>query len=88
MPNERQNKIRERAYQIWEREGRQHGRAEDHWSQAERELAEGQDAAPPAVNGGTVLEAEPKKKNGAAKTAATKPGGQRKRRGSQASSQA
>jgi len=31
--------IRERAYQIWEREGRPHGRDFDHWVQAQVELA-------------------------------------------------
>ena len=31
-------KIRERAFEIWDREGRQDGRADEHWSQAEREL--------------------------------------------------
>jgi hypothetical protein len=30
--------IRERAYQIWEREGRPHGRDYDHWIQARVEL--------------------------------------------------
>jgi hypothetical protein len=33
--------IAERAYQIWEREGRPHGRDMDHWLQAERELKPG-----------------------------------------------
>jgi hypothetical protein len=37
---ELQKRIRERAYQIWEREGREHGRDQDHWQRAERELAE------------------------------------------------
>jgi hypothetical protein len=37
---ELQKRIRERAYQIWEREGREHGRDQDHWRRAERELAE------------------------------------------------
>ena len=32
-------RTRERAYAIWEREGRAHGRALDHWLQAEAELA-------------------------------------------------
>jgi hypothetical protein len=32
-------RTRERAYAIWEREGRPHGRALDHWLQAEAELA-------------------------------------------------
>jgi hypothetical protein len=31
--------IRERAYQIWEDEGRPHGKDFDHWLRAERELA-------------------------------------------------
>ena len=31
--------IRERAYGIWEREGRPHGRELEHWLQAESELA-------------------------------------------------
>jgi len=30
--------IKDRAHAIWEAEGRPHGRAEDHWHQAEREL--------------------------------------------------
>ncbi|WP_216599887.1 DUF2934 domain-containing protein [Sphingomonas sp. AP4-R1] len=32
-------KIRERAYQIWEAEGRPHGRHEQHWQDALREIA-------------------------------------------------
>jgi len=31
--------IRHRAYLIWEREGRQHGRDYEHWVQAQIELA-------------------------------------------------
>jgi hypothetical protein len=31
--------IRERAYYIWEREGRPDGRAQDHWLQAAASLA-------------------------------------------------
>ncbi len=38
MPNNNNEKIRERAYQIWDRDGRQDGQADDHWLQAEREL--------------------------------------------------
>jgi len=33
-------RIRERAYAIWEREGRPEGRHLDHWDQATREIAE------------------------------------------------
>ena len=32
------DRIRERAYQIWEREGRPYGRDYDHWVQARVEL--------------------------------------------------
>lgn len=39
--------IRERAYQIWEREGRPHGRDFEHWVMAQVELA-----AQRAGNGG------------------------------------
>lgn len=34
-----EQKIRERAYQIWEQEGRVHGRDEQHWHMAKLELA-------------------------------------------------
>lgn len=33
-----EQKIRDRAYQIWEQEGRIHGRAEQHWHMAQFEL--------------------------------------------------
>jgi Protein of unknown function (DUF2934) len=42
-----EERIRERAYQIWEREGKPHGRDAEHWQQAASEIdAEG------AVNAG------------------------------------
>ena len=37
MPD-RENRIRRRAHEIWEREGRPHGRDAEHWRQAEREI--------------------------------------------------
>jgi hypothetical protein len=36
--DEWQQKVRERAYAIWEREGRPEGGAEQHWAQAVEEL--------------------------------------------------
>ena len=33
--NDREQQVRERAYYIWEAEGRPHGRAEIHWTMAE-----------------------------------------------------
>ena len=38
MPPERTERIRMRAYLIWEREGRPPGRAEQHWAQATHEI--------------------------------------------------
>lgn len=39
-----EDSIRRRAYAIWEREGRPHGRDRDHWLQAQWELT-GEEAA-------------------------------------------
>ena len=77
----RDEKVRERAYQIWEREGRQDGRAEEHWSQAEQELAEPAESATSDIVVPALAAAE-SATNGSAKTArAPSP---RKRRGAQA----
>jgi hypothetical protein len=37
---DREQRIREHAYSLWEAEGGIHGRHEDHWHQAEREIGE------------------------------------------------
>jgi len=36
--SDKEQRIRVRAYAIWEGEGRHDGRAEEHWRQAEREI--------------------------------------------------
>lgn len=38
MADNRVDRIRERAFELWQREGSPDGRAEDHWQQAEREI--------------------------------------------------
>jgi Protein of unknown function (DUF2934) len=38
-----ERRVRMRAYQIWEQEGRPEGRALDHWLRAKRELAPARD---------------------------------------------
>ena len=43
-------RIRERAYQIWEGNGRE-GNSEEHWLQAEREVLGSEAAAPEAFSG-------------------------------------
>ena len=39
MRSDREERIRRRAYAIWQSEGHAHGRHEDHWHRAEREIA-------------------------------------------------
>jgi hypothetical protein len=38
MDNENERRIRERAYDIWQREGRPHGRDAEHWRKAAAEI--------------------------------------------------
>jgi hypothetical protein len=38
MERDREQRIRERAYQIWEREGKPQGRDAQHWQQAAAEV--------------------------------------------------
>ena len=44
MPDE--ERIRRRAHEIWEREGRPEGRHEEHWARARREV-EAEEGGPP-----------------------------------------
>jgi hypothetical protein len=43
MDTDREERIRRRAHEIWEREGQPHGRDREHWSEAAREI-EGESA--------------------------------------------
>jgi hypothetical protein len=38
MAKTREERIRDRAYEIWQREGAEHGRHADHWLRAEAEI--------------------------------------------------
>ena len=38
QPLEREQRLRERAHELWEREGHPEGRNEEHWAQACREI--------------------------------------------------
>lgn len=40
MANDRERRIRERAYRLWEQEGRPEGRHEHHWTQASQEVGD------------------------------------------------
>lgn len=49
MTTDREDRIRQRAYELWEREGAPHGREQDHWHQAMQEIeAEDRSASEPA----------------------------------------
>ena len=45
MNSEREARIQERAYRIWEEEGRPHGREEEHWHRAVHEIDSAQASA-------------------------------------------
>lgn len=38
MTDERQERVRQRAHEIWEREGRPHGKHDEHWRLAREEI--------------------------------------------------
>lgn len=71
MDNDRNQNLRERAYRIWEDQGRPEGRHEDHWHEAERSF-EGEVPEPSEKNPAAKAprrSAGPKAANGAAETA-------------------
>jgi len=53
MSGERERNIRERAYAIWEKEGRPDGKSVDHWLQAEGEI--GNERIIAVTNNGKIL---------------------------------
>lgn len=38
MTDDRQQHIREKAYELWQAEGEPHGRDQEHWAEAERQV--------------------------------------------------
>src|SRR3954453_16646795 len=46
MAEDRNPRIRERAYHIWLEEGQPHGRHDEHWHRAERELIDEENRLP------------------------------------------
>jgi len=61
-PNQ-ETMIRERAYQIWEREGCPEGRAQAHWYEAEQEVAPAAGLAPAKGGGQRRADAGGRKRN-------------------------
>ena len=56
MTPDREEEIRKRAYEKWEREGSPEGREKEHWAEAERELP---DKSGAAQVGGSGASAKP-----------------------------
>lgn len=80
MHTDREQRIRDRAYQIWEQHGRPEGGHEQHWLQAEREIDQEGRGNRTSSTGGEAAEtsaetAKPKRRStGSAKGAAAQPG--------------
>lgn len=53
MTPEREEKIRQRAYQIWEAEGRPDGKQDEHWQRAAREI-EAEEPGEPQIDASDV----------------------------------
>ncbi|WP_238179607.1 DUF2934 domain-containing protein, partial [Methylobacterium dankookense] len=66
-----EHQVRERAYYIWEGEGRVHGRADSHWLRAEAELRVAPEAKPARKSAPRAAKVEAVKAE-AAKTGITK----------------
>jgi hypothetical protein len=68
MSDDREGRIRERAYRLWQDEGEPHGKHDDHWQRAESEVAGEQ----PAATGATA-KSKSTRGNGAAAPLADEP---------------
>lgn len=74
---EREERIRQEAYRIWEQEGRPKGREREHWKEAVRRVESGE-SGPMAANPGEGATPASPSRQRKARTPATKPAGQRK----------
>jgi hypothetical protein len=48
QPDDLQQRVQQRAYELWESEGRPEGREQAHWLQAQHEVAKGLNSRPGA----------------------------------------
>ncbi len=78
MSDERHEAVSRRAYELWEQEGGEHGRHEDHWHRAAGEIGGGSGDVAVTAPDGTTMDvaaapakkpaAKPRAKAGAAST--------------------
>jgi hypothetical protein len=73
VTRENEQKIRDRAYTLWEKEGRPEGRHSDHWHQATRELGEVDHAIPEDETPNASVAQDPTPKRQASRTPRKKP---------------
>ena len=66
-----EERIRTRAYELWEAEGRPSGREVEHWLQAAQELAAEQRRSAPRTRTPRTVAATPAKRTPAKRTTAT-----------------
>jgi hypothetical protein len=52
MTEDREAKIRRRAHELWEEQGKPEGRETEFWHQAEREVGRDEDGKPSEKDGG------------------------------------
>jgi hypothetical protein len=64
MENDKSKRVQNRAYELWEKQGRPEGRHEEHWKQAEEEFSVEEGFASLPGSGGSQSDAPSK---GAAK---------------------
>ena len=57
MENDREAKIRQRAYQLWQDDGSPEGKHENHWATAAGEIDSGKSETADGINPGVVREA-------------------------------
>src|SRR5687768_8289682 len=76
MSEDREERVRQRAHEIWEREGKPHGHEKKHWEQASNEIDAEEDAKPAHAAAATgtspPLEKLPSKRRAAAKPTGAK----------------
>jgi hypothetical protein len=84
MSDDREHRIRQRAHEIWEREGRPSGRDREHWERAKRDVDSGLDKADPLGSHTSEDQGSQASESG---SQASESGSQSSERGSQASAE-
>jgi hypothetical protein len=62
---DRTRRIEQRAYEIWEREGRPHGKHDEHWHRAAEEITRESGGRGGAARGGSAAASKPRTKTNA-----------------------